>query len=49
MKANAHPGERISGTGPEVLYRFLSRIRPSDGNLELPDEFSDEAKLPSED
>jgi Fe-S-cluster containining protein len=38
MKANAHPGEKISGTGTEVLYKFLSRIRYSDGNLELPEE-----------
>jgi Fe-S-cluster containining protein len=38
MKADAHPGEKISGTGPEVLYKFLSRIHHSDGNLELPDE-----------
>jgi Fe-S-cluster containining protein len=38
MKANAHPGERVSGTGPEVLYKFLSRIGPSDGNLEVPEE-----------
>jgi hypothetical protein len=38
MKADAHPGEKVSGTGPEVLHNFLSRIRPSDGNLELPEE-----------
>jgi Fe-S-cluster containining protein len=38
MKADAHPGERISGTGPEVLYKFLSRIGPSDGNREMPEE-----------
>jgi len=51
MKANAHPGEKVSGTGPEVLYKFLSRISPADGNLESPDEpaASDEADPPSED
>ncbi|MGA2850137.1 MAG: YkgJ family cysteine cluster protein [Terracidiphilus sp.] len=38
MKADAHPGEKISGTGPEVLYKFLRRIRHADGNLELPEE-----------
>jgi len=38
MKANAHPGEKISGTGPEVLYTFLSRIPPSDGSVESTDE-----------
>ena len=40
MKAEAHPGEKVSGTGPEVLHNFLSRIRPADGNLELPEEDS---------
>jgi Fe-S-cluster containining protein len=26
MKANAHPGECITGDGPEVLYEFIKRI-----------------------
>jgi Fe-S-cluster containining protein len=26
MKGDAHPGMRIAGTGPEVLYEFLKRI-----------------------
>ncbi|MGA9672354.1 MAG: YkgJ family cysteine cluster protein [Terracidiphilus sp.] len=30
MKAKAHPGERISGTGPEVLYRFLKHVHTGD-------------------
>lgn len=29
MKAGAHPGEAVSGTGPEVLYEFVSRIDQS--------------------
>jgi Fe-S-cluster containining protein len=38
MKANAHPGEKVSGTGPEVLYEFLRRVHPSNGNLASPDQ-----------
>jgi len=26
MKGDAHPGDRIAGTGPEVLHEFLKRI-----------------------
>jgi Fe-S-cluster containining protein len=50
MKANAHPGERVSGTGTEVFNRFLSRILQSDGNLELPQESParKDGELPSE-
>jgi len=29
MKAGAHPGERVSGDGPEVLYEFVQNIQPS--------------------
>jgi Fe-S-cluster containining protein len=29
MKACAHPGERVSGDGPAVLYEFVNNIRPS--------------------
>jgi Fe-S-cluster containining protein len=28
MKAGAHPGEAVSGTGPELLYEFVRRITP---------------------
>ncbi len=27
MQAGAHPGQAVSGTGPEVLYEFVRRIR----------------------
>jgi Fe-S-cluster containining protein len=51
MKANAHPGDKVTGTGPEVLYKFLSRIGPADGNLDLPEEepTPDEERLTPED
>jgi hypothetical protein len=26
MKADAHPGDAVSGTGPEVLYEFVKRM-----------------------
>jgi Fe-S-cluster containining protein len=26
MKAGAHPGEAVAGTGPEVLYEFVKRL-----------------------
>jgi Fe-S-cluster containining protein len=26
MKADAHPGEAVAGTGPEVLYEFVKRL-----------------------
>ena len=29
MEAGAHPGRRISGTGPEVLQAFVSRVGPA--------------------
>ena len=29
MKAGAHPGQRVSGDGPQVLYEFVKNIRPS--------------------
>jgi Fe-S-cluster containining protein len=38
MKANAHPGERFSGTGPEVLDEFLRRLHPADGTPASPDQ-----------
>jgi len=38
MKIDAHPSESISGTGPEVLRHFLSRIHSSDSNAESPED-----------
>ena len=38
MKANAHPGERISGTGPEVLYEFLKRVNTGDDRFTSPED-----------
>jgi Fe-S-cluster containining protein len=48
MKANAHPGERISGTGAEVLHHFLSRMGSAGGDLVSPEDapVSDDEILP---
>jgi hypothetical protein len=27
MKADAHPGEAVTGIGPEVLYEFVKRLQ----------------------
>jgi len=29
MKAGAHPGQHVSGDGPDVLYEFVTNVRPS--------------------
>jgi len=49
MKAKAHPGEKVSGTGPEVLHHFLSRIHTSDGDVESPEDSptAEDGKLPA--
>jgi Fe-S-cluster containining protein len=37
MKADAHPGDAVSGTGPEVLYEFVKRMKIAKPAYLIPD------------